>query len=131
MHTRLKLLALFVLVGALAAPPVQAKVQLGDLLKKVTGKNKDQDKDKARPKDSTTAKEQATSALQGGARDAAAKDTSSVDDFIDANNDGVDDRKQPKVRRDRPHETPARTPPAAKERTPKGQRDTAKTRPPR
>lgn len=132
MRTRLITLTLFVLAtGLTAAPPVQAKVQLGDLFKKVAGKNKDQDKDKARPKDTTKAGEQATSALQGRTKDSAEKDESKVDDFIDANNDGVDDRKRPKVRRDGPRQAPAEAPAAGRKRTPKAQPDTAKGRPPR
>jgi len=119
-----------------ATPPVHARIQLGDLLKKAAGKDKEQAKEPAKTKDSTQVEEgsaAATEAPKSTRERAADRNDTKVDNFIDANHDGVDDRKQVKIRRDRTRRASPAAPTPASKRTPKpkSEPDSVKHQPPR
>jgi len=140
MRTRWIIVTTVVLLGGLSmAAPAHAEVQLGDLLKKVTGKEskeKEQNKDKSKAQVQDTIKadkrgDRPAESASGKTGRPAAKDERKVDSFIDQNHDGVDDRRQSKVRRGDPRQAPAESPAAPAKASPRAQPDTSKGKPPR
>lgn len=138
MRMRILTLTMLVLLGGLpTAPPAHARAQLGDLLKKVTGKDskaKETDKDKAPSKDTAKSNEGTAGSAESAGNRApgpAPKQERKVDSFIDQNNDGVDDRRQSKVRRDSPRKASPESSAATRRPASRSVPDSSKTRPPR
>lgn len=130
--------ALFAL-GASGATTARAEIQFGDLVKKAAGKDRAAPPSKgARKGDSKSgAGEQGKPARESRDTAGEAKQpevgsaSEKVDRFIDRNNDGIDDRRQSKVKREEPRPTPTPSEERTQQAPAAAPPDSTSRRPPR
>jgi hypothetical protein len=130
---KITLTALFLALSWGGASTARAEVQLGDLLKKVAGKDsakaKKSDKTETAGAEQGKANAEEKDSTQGATRTESAEGVK-VDRFIDRNNDGIDDRRQSKVKRDERRTAPAAAPNRPRRETPAAPADSGRGRPP-